>query len=258
MPRKALRLPAIFLFGLMVLYSCVIMPLYQYISFDAVLSNSVLLDLIDFLANLLEPLLIATVFGFLIHGVYEYGLGHCRPLLILTGVALLLKYILGVFTVGWMGGSFYFPDDLWSLLVSLLIECAEIALVAFLAHKLISPAKEENRILKNASETLGKEYQPKTVFFPIKRPLSRKNPLLRTAFWGMIAVLGLLTLTYAIDEILFSVSGAFFTFADLPIVLLYWFLMVLVPSITGYFVALGCILLAHKKSAHNADASAIV
>ncbi|MBE6703165.1 MAG: hypothetical protein E7585_07130 [Ruminococcaceae bacterium] len=249
MPGKALRLPAIFIFGLVTLYSCAIMPLNQYILSDVVLwYNTIWGDVMDFFAHMLETLIIAAIFGFLIHSVYAYGIKKCRPLLILVGSALLFKYIAGVFAVGFVGGIFYFPEDLISILISLLIECVEIAFVAFLSHKLISGLRQANRTRKNAAKTLDKVYTPTGEFFPIRRPFSRSNPLLRSAFWGMIAVLGFRTLTYIINEIAYTLSGALLRLHDIPILLLYWILLIFCTACAGYFLALGCILLAEKEA----------
>lgn len=245
MPRTALKLPAIFICGLAILYSCITMPLYQLVLTNAVLSTTILVDLLDFFSWCLETLVIATAFGFLIHAIYRYGLKGAQGLCCLIGGALLFKYVSGVFTVGWAGGSFYFPDDLWTLLISFFIEITVLVLVAFLAHKYTSARKQDNLTLEKASRQLGVEYTPKETFFPLRPILRLSNPLLCAAFWGTIAVFFFRALSFVI---FFLASAPFFTWADVPSFIIYLLILVVIPSVAGYFLTLGCIQLAEKKT----------
>lgn len=238
MPKKSLRLPALLIFGIYTLYSCVLMPLENYIFADILLFQTVWGDIIDVLCHLFEVLGIAAILGAVIYARYCYPLHKIRPILILCGGALLYKYAASVIAVGISGGMFYFPEDLYSILLSLLIEMALIAFTLLLCHRLLTDANNREMELSKASATVGKEFTPTGDLVSFGRPFSRTNPLLRSAFWGMIAVLILRTVSYIIEEIAFTAAGATFTASDIPVLLIYWLLLFAIPCVGGYFLAL--------------------
>jgi DNA polymerase-3 subunit gamma/tau len=92
-------------------------------------------------------------------------------------------------------------------------------------------------VTRKASAQLGQEYTPTGELVPFARPISRTHPLLRSAFWGMVAVLIALSLSYVIEEIAFTAAGATFSASDIPILLIYWLLLFAIPCVGGYFLA---------------------
>lgn len=238
MPKNFLRLPAILIFSIYTLYSCVLMPLENYIFSDILLFQTIWGDVIDVLAHWFEIAGIAAILGAVIYARYRYPLSELRPILILCSGALLYKYVAAVVAVGLSGGMFYFPEDVYSILVSLLIEVALVAFSLILCHRLLTAARNKENALSKASATLGKEHTPTDAFVPFKRPISRHNPLLRSAFWGMIAVLVLLSFSYVMEEIAFTAAIATFSVSDLPVLLVYWLLLFAIPCVGGYFLAI--------------------
>ncbi|MBQ8356255.1 MAG: hypothetical protein IJX39_00440 [Clostridia bacterium] len=255
MKRTDLRLPALVIFGIYAVYSCALIPLYQYLSADLVLSDTLWWDIVDFFLNLFEVLGVAASFGFLIHSIYHYGAKKCRGLYILIGGALIFKYVASIIAISIVGGSLDLTADFSSYVVSLLMEVTELTLVILLAHKWISAHIAQNRALKNAAETLGQEFIPRGETLPFRKLFSRTNPLQRPAFWGMIAVTVLRLISFVIGEIAYTLVGYGFSAADIPVILLYWLLLIFIPSFLGYLLALGCILLAEKKKAPGPDAA---
>ncbi len=255
MSKRDLRLPALLIFGIYALYSCAIMPLNNYIFSDWVLQTSLWADAIDVVAHLVETLGFAAIVGFTVHTVYRYGKAGYRPMLILFACALLFKYVAAVYLVGLAGGMFYFPEDLYAILISLGIEIAQLVFALLLGHRLIGGAKEQNsrieRAKRHAKSKHTEDAAEPVALYPFTRPFSRKNPLQRTVFWSTIAALGLQTVTYVIEEISYSMMGAFFSPADLPIVLLYWAILILIPCVGGYFLAQGCIMLRERLLARR-------
>ena len=248
MQRKVLRLPALVIFGIYAIYACILAPLYQFLAADIVLSDTVLLDIVDFFFNLFEILGISASFGFLIHGIYRCGAKKCRPLYLLLFGALFFKYIASIVAISIVQGSLDLTADFTSYIVSIVIEIAELVFVALLAHRLITSLQNENQRLKNAAATLGQSFTPRGEFFPFRKLFSRINPLQRTAFWGMIAVTALRLISYAIGEIAFSLVGYGFSAGDIPVLLLYAFLLVFIPCFLGYLLSLGCLLLAERHT----------
>ena len=247
MKRNALRLPALVVFGIYAIYGCLLAPLYQFLCTDVAWSSTIWLDIVDFFFNLFEVLGISASFGFLIHGIYRYTAAKCRPLYIMIGGALLFKYICATVAVSIVNGSLDLTADFTSFALSIVIELAELVFVVLLAHKLISTLQNENLKLKSAAAVLGKEYTPRGEFFPFSNLFNRTNPLQRSAFWGMIAVTALRLISYLIGELAFSLIGYGFSAGDIPVLLLYAFLLVFLPGFLGYLLSLGCMRLARRQ-----------
>lgn len=247
MERKALRLPALVVFGIYAIYGCILAPLYQFLSTDIILSDTIWWDIVDILFNLIEVLGIASSFGFLIHGIYHHGIKKCRSLYILLGGALLFKYASSIIAISIVGGSLDLTADFTSYLVSILIEIAELLLVIFLSHHWITSLQNENQRLKAAAATLEQEFTPRGEFFPLRKLFCRNNPLQCVALGGMIAVTALRLISYVIGEIAFSLVGYGFSAKDIPIVALYALLLVFIPGFLGYLLSLGCMQLAERN-----------
>lgn len=244
MPRSALRFPAIFLFGIYAVYGCLLTPLMEYVVSDTVLQNTILYDFLDLLYNLFEALGIASAFGFLIYGVYAFGTKALTKLYLLTGGALLFKYLSSLIALSIMRGSLDLTDDYTSIIVAFFIELAECALVIFLAHRWCGNLLEHNKKADAAAEKLGTE-STAVAPFPFCRLFSRSNALQRTAFWGVLAMTALRLLSFIIGDISYSIFFSIsYTFIDVMILLLYAIILILIPSFLGYLLALGCMRLA--------------
>ena len=169
------------------------------------------------------------------------------PLCVFSALVLIFKYVFGVFTEGWSGVSFYFPEDLWVLLSSLLIELAMIALTVGVALVPINRLKRRNAVIAKASRTLGKEAVLEGEFYPFRRILSFRNPLQVSAFIGCVIVLVMRTVAQIMDIVSDTVnSGVIYTSSDLLIELFYWAILILIPCLIGYFVVIGFIRFSER------------
>ena len=247
MEKKALRLPAFILFGIYAVYSIALVPLYQIVSADLALSETLLWDALDLTLNLFETLGIGAAIGFLVQGVYRYTAKDCVNLYYLIGGALLFKYVASIASVSIVMGSLDLTYDFFSYFLSLLIEVAELAFVVYLGHKLITTLCVKNELRASGAKVLGEAFTPEGEFYPFHSLFSRANRLQRTAFWGIIAVLGLRTLSYVIDEIAYTIRFVGFSVADIPITLIYWLILIAIPCFLAYLLSLGCIMLLEKK-----------
>lgn len=253
MERNALRLPALILFGIYAVYGAVLTPLYQIISADLVLSDMILWDIVDFAWQLFEILGIGAAIGFLVHGIYRYTFKKCLPLYYLIGGALLFKYVSSIASVAIVLGYLDLTADFSGYLVSFLIEAGTLALVTLIGHKLITKLCERNEIRAGGAKALGEEFVPEGEFYPFHRPFSRKNALQRTAFWGMIIVLTMRWISTLISDITFGYMYYGFSAADIPVTLLYWLALIVVPCFFAYLLALGCIMLSERKKGDDTD-----
>ena len=80
MSKKSLRLPALLIFGIYTLYSCVLMPLENYIFADILLFQTIWGDVIDVLAHWFEIAGIAAILGTVIYARYRYPLRELPPM----------------------------------------------------------------------------------------------------------------------------------------------------------------------------------
>ena len=254
MDKKSLRFPALVLFGIYAVYGAVLIPFYQIISADLVLMDTLWWDLVDFACQLFEILGIGAAIGFLVQGIYRHTYKKCVPLYLLLGGALLFKYVASIVAVSVVMGYLDLTADFISLLVSFLIEAAELVLTAWLGHKLITTLCEKNRIRQNAARALDQAFISEGEFLPFRRLFSRVNALQRTVFWSMIAVLLLRLASHIIGEIAYGLMGFGFSITDIPVLLLSWLILVIIPCFLAYLLALGCILLAEKKKTAQKEA----
>ena len=248
MERNALRLPALILFGIYAVYSLALIPVYQIIASDLILSDTLWWDLVDFASKLFEVLGIGAAVGFLVHGIYRYTFKGCLPLYYLIAGALLFKYVTSIISISVVMGYLDLTSDFSSYLIAFLIEAAEIALVTLIGHKLITVLRRQNATREKAALALGEDFTPQGEFYPFRRPFSRVNALQRTAFWGMVIVLAFRLIADLISDITFGFMYYGFSAKDIPVTLLYWVILIVIPCFLAYLLALGCIILSERKA----------
>ena len=220
MNKSALRLPAICLFGIFALYGCVLAPLYQYLIADIVMQNTLWLDVVDLLFQHTEIYGDALLFGFLIGAVYRYGIRDAKPMLVLCGGALAFKYVATVAAISIIYGYIDLTGGLTEYLFAFLLEAALAALAVFLAYKLAYPQRECEADLPS-----------------FKHLFSLKNPLRAAVFFSMLAVLVWRLVAFIISDFAF---GFDLRADEIPVMLLYWLILIILPSFFGYLIALRC------------------
>ena len=244
MNKENLKLPAIFLFGIYALYSCVLAPIYQYLIADVVLSNTLWLDLIDLLYQYAEILGGAVMIGFLCYAVYRYELIGSKPMLLLAFAALAFKYIFTVISISIVMGSVDLTGELGVYIVAFLLELSIMALTVYIAHRKVTPAMQRYREKQKAATVLNMKEEQENPCFPFKHLIDFSNPLQQTVALATLITVGWRLLLAVIEELAFGVP---IEAADLPIIILYWFLLILLPGCIGYFLSLGCIKHSEKK-----------
>ena len=233
MSKNALRTPAILIFAIIALYSCVLIPLYQYLITDIVLMDTLWLDIVDLLCQHIEIVGSAALVGFAVFAIFRYSLNDAKPTLLLTLGALAFKYVAAVIAVSLEFGSIDLTGGLSGYLVAFLIELAIIALCVFLSHRLITPLQIDHDAKKAASQQLNRpfEEQPLTL---TGKPFSLKNPIQRILFIGIANIVVWRLAAAIISEFTY---GVLLQPGDIPVILFYWFLMILLPAFYSYFLA---------------------
>ena len=243
MKNSTVRLGALMIFGIYAIYGCVLIPVMEYVASDWALLTTVLYDILDLLLNIAEVLGAGATFGLLAHAVYTHGAPACLPFYCIAGGGIVFKYFSSLIAVSIVRGSLDLTGDFASLIVSMLIELAECAITVFLAHILTQQLHAENKRMENAARTLHQTVDTRARTFPFKGLFSKTNVLQLTTFWSMI----LLTAVRLISFIIADVSYAgFYKLDEMPTVLLYWLILILIPSFLGYLLSLGVMLLAER------------
>ena len=241
MPKTALRLPALILFGIHIVYGCLLIPIMEYVAADWVLLNTVLYDVLDVFLNLFEVLGALCAFGFLIRAVYAHGVKGCKSLYFLIGGSIAFKYIASLISVSIVRGSLDLTGDFASLIVAVLIELAQNAVVAWMAYRFTASRREQN------VDTNGTT-PPDAKLFTFKPLVSFQNPLKKTAFWATVILTAVRLFSFIMDDI---ALGLPYAPTDVPITLLYWLILIFIPSCVGYFALIGCILLGERGRTQN-------
>ncbi len=236
--KPSLLLPAAVLFGVYAIYGAGLVPLCRVFLTDAVLRQTLWLDLIDGAQQWLEIVGLALCCGFLIDGIRRFAVRACRMLFLLVGGALLFKYVLSLASLALFLGEPLALGDVGSSALSLVIELAFCAVIAVLAATRIPRAAAAQKARQKAAETLDEADNAPSPLLPFKRPFARDNVLQTTALLAMILLAVIRVLLWIVDEITASLYGYPFTAADIPVTLLYWFLLILLPAAIGYFLIL--------------------
>jgi hypothetical protein len=244
MNKKNLRIPALFLFGIYTLYACVLAPIYQYIISDIVLSDTLWLDLVDLLYQYTEILGGAVMIGFLCYAVYRYELSGSKPMLLLALSALAFKYVFTVISISVVLGSVDLTGELSIYLVAFLLEFSIMALTVYISHRKVTPIMRGYAEKHKAATVLGIDKKQENPCLPFKRPVSLNNPLQLSVFIGTLITIGWRFLLSIIEELAFGIP---IEASDIPVTVLYWLLLILLPGCIGYFLSLGCIKLSAKK-----------
>ena len=235
MPKSALRTPALLLFGIYFLYGCVLIPAMEYVASDWVLLNTVLYDVLDVFLNLLEVLGACAAFGLVIHAVFTYTAKDCTRLYALLVGAVVFKYLTSLISVSILRGSLDLTGDFSSLLVAILIELAQPALVVWMTHCFTAKEREKN--------ALPPATEGNAALFALKPLIALENPLKKAALWGTVLLTAVRLLAFIIDDI---ALGLAYTLADVPVTLLYCLILILIPSCVGYLLLLWCMRLCER------------
>lgn len=254
MSKPFLRGAAITIFGIYALYALVLAPVYEIIASNITLMGTLWFDLVDLLLQWTEILGGAVMMAFILVGIHRTGSAKkAKPLLYLAGGALLFKYVATIIAISIVYGSFDATMDFGSYILSLLLEAAPCALLAFLTHRLVAADRIRRRELANAAFALGQEQAAPTPLLPFSKLFAKDAPLQRVLYICIGVLCALRALSFILSEIAFSLIGYGFTAADIPVILLYFFLLVLLPCFLAYLLAY---LVIRRLSAKSEDAAA--
>jgi hypothetical protein len=195
---------------------------------------SIWLDIVDLLCQHIETVSTVSLLTFAIFGIYRYRLSGAKSVLLIIGCALLFKYVAAMAAVSLLFGSIDLTGGLTGYLVALLIEVALIALIVFLCVRLISPRQAAYEEKKAAAKQLDRPFGEEPLY-PAKTLFSVKNPIQRVLFIGILIVLLWRLAAALISEFAY---GVLLQPGDVPVILTYWFLLILLPAFYSYFLAL--------------------
>lgn len=249
MQKSFLKAAALTLFPIMALYSLVLVPSFEVIACDIMLMNTLLLDTVDLLMQWVEILALVLILSFLLVGVARAkALTDCHNLFLLLGGALLFKYIGAILALSVVHGAFDATLDYGSYIVSLLLELVPCFILTWLVRRRVEADATQKKAVTRAAAVLGEPLPEKAENLPFTALFDRKNPLQRITY----IVLGILTAiraaAFIASEIAYTMLGFAFRASDLPIMLLYFFLLVLLPSFIGYLLLFVTVKFAEKRT----------
>ncbi|MBR2464000.1 MAG: hypothetical protein IKB41_01010 [Clostridia bacterium] len=253
MTKSFLKAASIVAFSIMALYALVLVPIYEIVSCDIMLMDTLLFDAIDLFMQWTEIFALILVLAFLLIGVEKAGNANdCRSLFLLLGGAFLFKYVGAVLALSVVHGSLDVTLNYGSYIISLLLELIPCALLIFLTHKYVVTQAKLKKEREHAALILGQEPKSEPMPLPFTKFFDRENPLQKIVYIiiGMIA--GIRALSFIASEIAYSMLGFTYHISDLPITLLYLFLLVLLPCFIGYFILYATVKFTlrspHKKT----------
>ncbi len=246
MNKKELRLPALVILGVFALYGCVLAPLYQYVIFDTVLMDTLLLDVVDLLFRYAEILGGAALLGFLSYALYRYGLSGARPMLLLAVGAVSFKFLSTVVSISIINGSVNLVGGLTEYLLAFFLDLLLIGLCVLIAYRKILPAVARHRECVAAAAVLDTPYIQGDGCYPFEKLFRYANPLQRTVFWSVLVMILWHSAAFFIDY--FSYPAPIYAI-DLIVLGVYWVVLILLPGFLGYLLSIACIRLYAKKTA---------
>lgn len=233
MDKRSLLLSSLLLYGVFALYGCVLTPITHYILSDIVLQKTIWLDLLDLLSAHTEIYGAALLYGFLAGAVYRCGVENSVPLYILSGGALLFKYVSAVGAICVVDRAIDLTGSLAEYLFAFFLECLLAVLVVFLAHRFISPALARYRARLDAAAVLGRDLDEGDGCLPYDGFFRWHNPLQRTLFLGMIVLAAVRVVAFTVAYL----YGGGLTARDVLVMFLYWLILILLPAFFGYLIA---------------------
>ena len=234
MNKNALRLPTIVLFSLFALYSCVLIPLYQFLITDVVWMNSIWLDIVDLLCQHVETLGSVALLTFALFGIYRYRVSGAKQILLIAFGALCFKYVAAIIAVSIEYGSIDLTGGLTGFIVAFFIELSILALIVLLAHRFVTAYQDEQKAKKAASATLERPFEEKPLY-PFERLFSLKNLIQSILLIGILTVVLWRLAAAIISEFAY---GVLLQPGDVPVILFYWFILIILPAFYSYFLAL--------------------
>lgn len=247
MSKPFLKIAALLVFPVMILYALVLVPSFEIIASDIMLMNTLLLDAVDLLMQWAEIFALILIMAFLLVGtLHTESLLDCKPLFYLLGGALLLKYVGAILALSVVHGSFDTTLDYGSYLVSLLLELLPCLVLVWLTWRQKTAQAAQKNAFKRAAAVLGEALEDKENL-PFTALFDRQNPLQRIAYIALGIFSTLRIIAFVASEIAYTMLGFSFTVTDLLITLLYFFLLILLPCFIGYFVFYFTVKFACKR-----------
>lgn len=246
MSKKHLSIAALVMYGIYAVYACVLAPLYQYLISDFVLRDTLWLDLVDLLFQYAEFFGFAAVIAFVAFALYCKAVREARGMLLLCAGAVAFKYLGTVIAISIINGSINLTGGLWEYLTAFLLELGLAAVALLLSCRLILPAVQQHRDRTRAAAVLHRTSDEDDPCFPLQGIFSRKNPAQRTLFWSMLIFTAWRLAAFVISDLSYGVA---ITLADIPVMLLYWVILILLPGFLAYLLSLGIFRAFARKEA---------
>ena len=248
MPKSFTKLALFSCAAVYSLYAALLVPAYEYIGCDIMLANTLWFDAVDILLQWTEFAGAALVMATLTVALYHGGaLKPCQSLFMKLGGILVLKYLVSVIALSVVHGSAFDTTlDFGGYVLSLAIELAVFTLVAYLTWRYVTNKNATEKAQAKAAATLKTDAVAPENALPLPSPF-RRSPLLRILLIGVSVYTAIRAAAYLLNELAFILMGFSFTAGDVPVTLLYFLLLVLLPGFLCYLLSYLFTNLLHRQ-----------
>ncbi len=196
---------------------------YTVISADALFAGNILVDILFFAYNCMYSLFFSVIIGYLVYGLYRFGLRGSVSLFLVALEMLLFYHFATLVAMALPYSKWIFeglPTQFLSVLADLLLEILIFAILIFISFLVFKSAKKDNSS------------------FSMHAPFALGHPIRLCSFIGAF----LLFLPTLLNNLLFEIDyGLPTSFTEWLQFLLYWlqdlFIFLILPYFTAQFIA---------------------
>lgn len=175
------------------IYCFVLVPLTISLSVNVMYSDTLLPTVLEIIYDAAELLAMCIGYAASIYAIYAFGVREAIPSMIIFCALTLFKYISNIvmdMANGNLDFEVLFSEELWALILPVVLELIQYFVVVIIAKKVISAHK---KIISNRNKSLvalGREVPQGDGIYPFSNGIfDKKNPMVRMTFWVSMVVL---------------------------------------------------------------------
>ena len=186
------------------------LPVYASVSADVLYSRTMIPDLVNFFAKVIEVIGISIGYAIAIYAYYRLGKSASKKVYLIYGGASLIKCAAAQITLWILDGGIpafnngLIEQTLWLIILPWALEMIQFAIFSFIARGASLQYREENKkLVWSGIICPGSDGG----VYPVGKLTNFKNPLLRGAKVGGIVILISKVILTTIDEIYITIES---------------------------------------------------
>lgn len=192
-----------------ILYSVILLPLYEWMKYDVLYASSAWLTVIEWLCQMVQTIGFFLAYAGIVYALWRGGLRGARGSLVAFGTLTVTKYVINFLATCLFEGAFpewklFVKGDLPLILPSLLLELLQHVLVVLVAWGVMR--RYGRRHPRDAGLSEGDAFlAARQGVFPTAKIISWQNPLLRAILLSLILVLIGRLINYTVGIVSFAI-----------------------------------------------------